>query len=106
MSARGTGSKLALPPQASWSPPSSSPWASRWCKTSDAAYFDHYPLRDIHEGVRRFAAARGIRSHDLLADFRRQPPPPQRCLLDLWHLGAEGHRVVAEALCPDLFPPR
>ena len=75
-------------------------------RPGDPAYFDHYPLEDIHQGIREFAAANGIRAHDVLADFRRQPPPPQRYLLDLWHLSAEGHRVVAEALYPDLFPPR
>lgn len=74
-------------------------------RPGDPAYFDHYPLRDIHEAVSTFAASEGIRSHDLLADFRRQPPPPQRYLLDLWHLSAEGHRVVAAAIYRDLFPP-
>jgi len=75
-------------------------------RAGNAGYFDQYPLRDIHEGIRAFGAAKGIRTHDLLGDFRRQPPPPQRYLIDLWHLSAEGHRVVAEALYPDLFPPR
>ena len=75
-------------------------------RPGDPAYFDHYALGDIHEGVRAFAAAKGIRVHDLLEDFRRQPPPPQRYLLDLWHLSAAGHQVAAQALYPDLFPPR
>jgi lysophospholipase L1-like esterase len=74
-------------------------------RAGNAAYFDQYPLQDIHDGIRAFASAKGLRAHDLLGDFRRQPPPPQRYLLDLWHLSAEGHRVVAEALYPDLFPP-
>jgi lysophospholipase L1-like esterase len=68
----------------------------------DPAYFAQYPLRDIHEGIRRFAGSRGMRVHDLLDDFVRQPPPPERYALDLWHLNAEGHRVVAEALAPEL----
>jgi lysophospholipase L1-like esterase len=42
---------------------------------------------------------------DLLEDFRRQPPPPERYALDLWHLTAEGHRVVAESLLPVLASP-
>ena len=75
-------------------------------RTGDPAYFDHYPLGDIHDGVRAFAVAKGIRAHDLLADFRGLPPPPQRYLLDLWHLSAAGHLVAARALYPDLFPPR
>lgn len=75
-------------------------------RPGDPAYFEHYPLLDVHEGIRAFAAPKGIRIHDLLADFRRQPPPPQRYLLDLWHLSAAGHVVAAEALYPDLFPPR
>jgi lysophospholipase L1-like esterase len=75
-------------------------------RPGDPAYFDHYPLADIHEGVRLFAATKGIRAHDLLDDFRRQPPPPQRYLLDLWHLSAAGHLVAAQALYADLFPPR
>ena len=75
-------------------------------KPGDRAYFEHYPLQDIHEATLRFAAAKGIRAHDLLADFRRQPPPPERYLLDLWHLSAAGHLVTAQALYADLFPPR
>jgi lysophospholipase L1-like esterase len=73
-------------------------------KPGDPQYFDHYPLQGIHEWF-SMLAFEGIPTHDLLEDFRRQPPPPQRYLLDLWHLSAEGHRVVAEALYPDLFPP-
>jgi lysophospholipase L1-like esterase len=72
-------------------------------RPGDPAYFEHYPLADIHEGI-GWLGEENIRVHDLLGDFRRQPPPPQRYLLDLWHLSAEGHRVVAEALYPDLFP--
>ena len=75
-------------------------------RTSDAEYFARYPFRDIHEGIRLFAASREMRVHDLLDDFARQPPPPGRYALDLWHLSAEGHRVVAEALAPDLGPDR
>lgn len=75
-------------------------------RPGDPAYFEHYPLEDIHDAIDRFAAAKGINAHDLLADFRRQPPPPQRYLLDLWHLSAAGHLVAAQALYPDLFPPR
>jgi lysophospholipase L1-like esterase len=74
-------------------------------RPGDPRYFDHYPLQDIHDAVARFAGEKGIRAHDLAADFRAQPPPPQRYLLDLWHLSAEGHRVVAEALYPELFAP-
>jgi lysophospholipase L1-like esterase len=67
-------------------------------------YFADYPLADVHGAIARFAAGSGIRAHDLLADFRRQPPPPERYVLDLWHLNLEGHRVVADALFADLFP--
>jgi lysophospholipase L1-like esterase len=73
-------------------------------KPGDPGYFDHYPLQDIHDAIGRFTAEKGIRAQDLVADFRRQPPPPQRYLLDLWHLSAEGHLVVAQSLYPDLFP--
>ena len=73
-------------------------------RPGDPVYFEHYPLRDIHEATLGFAAERGFRAHDLLVDFRAQPRPPQRYLLDLWHLSAEGHRVVSEALYADLFP--
>jgi lysophospholipase L1-like esterase len=61
-------------------------------------YFQRYPLADIHAAVARFAAAHGIRAQDLLADFRRQPPPPETYMIDLWHLSAAGHRVVADSL--------
>jgi len=73
-------------------------------RPGDPAYFAHYPLRDIHEATVGFAAPRGIRAHDLLEDFRAQPPPPQRYLLDLWHLSAAGHQVVAQSLYAELFP--
>jgi lysophospholipase L1-like esterase len=72
-------------------------------RPGDPAYFEHYPLQDIHDAVVGFAAANGIRAHDLLADFRRQPPPPQRYLLDLWHLSSAGHQVAAQALYGELF---
>jgi lysophospholipase L1-like esterase len=75
-------------------------------RPGDPAYFERYPLQDVHHAVAGFAAEKGIRAHDLVADFRAQQPPPQRYHLDVWHLSAEGHRVVAEALYPDLFPPR
>jgi lysophospholipase L1-like esterase len=75
-------------------------------RPGDPGYFDHYPLRHIHEAIAAAMPREGIPTHDLVKDFRAQPPPPQRYLLDLWHLSAEGHRVVAEALYPDLFPPR
>jgi lysophospholipase L1-like esterase len=74
-------------------------------KPGDPAYFDHYPLRDLHAEIRLFAVRHGIRAHDLLEEFERRPPPPQRYLLDLWHLSAEGHRVVAEGLLPVLLTP-
>ena len=73
-------------------------------RPGDGRYFEHYPLQDIHESI-SWLSEESVPVHDLLTDFRRQPPPPQRYLLDLWHLSAEGHRVVAEALYPDLFPP-
>jgi lysophospholipase L1-like esterase len=72
----------------------------------DPGHFSHYPLQDLHDAIRRFAAENGIRAHDLLADFQRQPPPADRYRIDVWHLSAAGHRVVAEALYPELFPPR
>jgi lysophospholipase L1-like esterase len=75
-------------------------------RPGDPGYFDHYPLQDLHDAIGRFAAEKGIRAHDLLADFRRQTPPPQRYLLDVWHLSAAGHRVAAQALYAELFPPR
>ena len=73
-------------------------------KGGDPAHFEHYGLSDLHETIRRFAAAEGIRAHDLLADFQRQPPPADRYRIDVWHLSAAGHQVAAEALYPDLFP--
>jgi lysophospholipase L1-like esterase len=75
-------------------------------RPGDPGYFGHYPLADIHDAIRRFAAEKGIRVHDLLADFQRQPPPPQRYRLDVWHLSAAGHLVAAQALYAELFPPR
>lgn len=71
-------------------------------KPGDAGYFSHYPLHDLHQEILRFAAEQGIPAHDLAEDFRRQPPPPERYFLDLWHLSAEGHRVVADGLWPRL----
>lgn len=71
-----------------------------------ADYFAHYPLQDLHEEILRFAGEQGIRARDLAEDFRKQPPPPERYFLDLWHLSAEGHRVVAEALLPLLTGSR
>jgi lysophospholipase L1-like esterase len=67
-------------------------------KPGDPAYFDHYPLLDVHQEILRFAGQHGILACDLLEDFQRQPPPPERYVFDLWHLNPEGHRVVAESL--------
>jgi len=73
-------------------------------KGGDPAHFDHYPLRDLHDAIRRFASEQGIREHDLLPDFERQPPPADRYRIDIWHLSAAGHQVAAEALYRELFP--
>lgn len=73
-------------------------------KAGDPLHFAHYPLTDLHQAIAGFAAAKGIAEHDLLADFQRQPPPAQRYRIDVWHLSAAGHLVVAQALYPDLFP--
>ena len=73
-------------------------------RAGDPDYFAHYPLRDLHEAILHFAAEHGIAAHDLAEDFRRQPPPPERYFLDLWHLSPEGHRVVADGLWPLLRP--
>lgn len=69
-------------------------------------YFSRYPFADLHREITGFCERSRVRVHDLLEDFRRQPPPPERYALDLWHLTPEGHRVVAEALLPDLAPVR
>lgn len=74
-------------------------------KPGDTAYFSHYPFLDLDQEILRFAADQGIRAHDLAEDFRRQPPPPERYFLDLWHLSVEGHRVVADSLLPVLLKP-
>jgi len=91
LAARGVGFLLAIVPVFPDRP-------------GDPAYFEHYPLADIHQATLSFAGQHGIRAHDLLADFRAQPPPPQRYLLDLWHLSAAGHQVAADALYAELFP--
>jgi len=75
-------------------------------KNGDPGYFAHYPLVDLHHEIRRLAALGHIHSYDLLEDFRRLPPPVERYCLDLWHLTAEGHRVVAESVWPLLLPDR
>ena len=67
-------------------------------------YFERYPFADLHRAIVGFCERNGVGVHDLLADFRRQPPPPERYALDLWHLTPEGHRVVAESLLPALLP--
>jgi lysophospholipase L1-like esterase len=70
----------------------------------DAEWFGHYPFDDLHQQIVREARQRGVRVHDLLADFRAQDGPAERYRLDLWHLSPEGHRVVAESLLPTLLP--
>jgi lysophospholipase L1-like esterase len=73
-------------------------------RQGDPAYFAHYPLLDLHQEVGRFCRTSGIRSHNLLDDFRRQGHSPERDAFDVWHLSAEGHRLVAEGLLPFVVP--
>jgi lysophospholipase L1-like esterase len=70
-----------------------------------ADYFTAYPFADIHEAIVGRCRADGVPVQDLLEAFRVEPAPPDRYALDVWHLTAEGHRVVAASLLPAVREP-
>lgn len=69
-----------------------------------ADYFTLYPFADLHREIAGFCRANGVDARDLLPAFRDHPESPDRYALDVWHLTAAGHGVVAADLLPALLP--
>lgn len=66
--------------------------------------FTDYPLRDIHEEIRRFCERNDIEVYDLLDSFAGSGKDATGYALDPWHLSEEGHRLVAIELAPRVLP--
>ncbi len=65
--------------------------------------FHEYPLTAMHKEIIKTLNTNGVRTIDLLNNFKEQAKPPDFFGLDLWHPTAEGHRLIAHSMANFVF---
>jgi len=60
--------------------------------------FENYPLKDLHQEIRRILTENNIEVVDLSENFARQKKAPKVFAYDIWHPNEEGHSFIAQQL--------